>query len=108
MIQPVPEATKWVSSMLTVVKPGKVREDKCQFKFKEVPYIGHLLMQDCLRSIPERVRAVVEIKELTNVPELRRLVKTIQNLAKFIPSLSQIMQPLREVLKKTTTWERCF
>ena len=34
VIQPVPEATKWVSSMLTVVKPGKVRKDKCQFKFK--------------------------------------------------------------------------
>ena len=85
----------------------KLRKDKCQFKVKEVPYIGHLLTQQGLRPSPERVRAVVEMKEPTNVPELRRFTGTIQYLAKFIPSLSQVMQPLRELLKKTTRWEWC-
>ena len=69
----------------------KLRKDKCQFKVKEVPYIGHLLMQQGLRPNPERVRAVVEMKEPTNVPELHRFIGTIQYLAKFIPSLSQVM-----------------
>ena len=85
----------------------KLRKGKCQFKVKEVPYIGHLLTQQGLMPNPERVRAVVEMKEPTNVPELRRFIGTIQYLAKFIPSLSQVMQPLRELLKKTTRWEWC-
>ena len=50
------------------------------------------------------VEAVLAIKPLRTLKEVRSFLGAVQYLSKLIPKLSEITQPLRELLKKNTRW----
>ncbi|XP_046558199.1 uncharacterized protein LOC124267324 [Haliotis rubra] len=83
----------------------KLNPDKFHFKEKEVSYVGHILTAEGVRPDPEKVRAIVNMPEPEGLPSLRRFLGMVTYLAKFIPHLSELAAPLRELLKKETTWE---
>ena len=65
----------------------KLRQDS-------VRYMGHLLTADGLRADPEKVKAVVNMSKPANMKEVQRLVGFVNYLAKFLPQLSTVCEPL--------------
>ena len=75
---------------------------KCQVKQRKVKYVGHLLTKNGLLPDPDKVRAVRELPTPKSKEDVRRFLGLVQYLAtcKFIPNLSAIDAPLREVTRK--------
>ena len=80
----------------------KLNFDKCQVKKAKVKYVGHMVTSEGLKADPDKLRAVAEMPPPTDKEGVRRFLGFIQYLAKFIPNLSQVDAPLRELVKKDT------
>ncbi len=82
----------------------KLNKKKCKFGCKEVNYVGHLLTGEGLKPTAERVSAIAGMPEPTDIHELETLLGMIAYVSKFIPNLSELNAPLRE-LKKSKDWK---
>jgi len=58
--------------------------------------MGHLITKDGLQTNPEKIKAVQEMPRPTSKKELlTRLLGFVNYLSKFLPKLSEVVQPLR-------------
>ena len=69
-----------------------------------MPYIGHLLTLDGLKPDPNKVKAILEMPTPTEKQSLQRLLGMITYLAKFLPNLSDVTEPLRRLLDRDVEW----
>lgn len=53
---------------------------------------------------PGRVKAIVELPAPKNVSEMHQLFGTIDYLGKFLPNLSDVKNPISELLKGNSAW----
>ena len=82
----------------------KLNPKKLQLRKQEVPYIGHLLTPDDLKPDPDKVKVIEEMPTPTEKQSLKRLLGMITYLAKFVPSLSDVTEPLRRLLDRDVEW----
>lgn len=73
----------------------KLNEEKCKIRQMEVPYVGHLLTGEGLKIDPRKVQAIQEMPEPQSKDDVKRLLGFVQ----FLPSLSTVDAPLRELEK---------
>ena len=78
--------------------------DKCKFRVTEVTYLGHKLTATGVRPDPSKVDAVLNMPPPSDKSGVQRLLGMVNYLAKFIPGMSEITAPLREILKKNVPW----
>ena len=69
-----------------------------------MPYIVNLLTPDGLKPDPSKVKALVAMPYPSDKKALQRLPRMITYLAKFLPSLSDVTEPLRRLLDKDVQW----
>ena len=82
----------------------RLNKAKCKIGLTEVAYVGHVFGPDGLKTSEEKIRAILEIPEPRNKKELQGFMRTVNYLGKFIPNLSGINQPLRQLLEKDVAW----
>ena len=82
----------------------KLNMDKLHLRHTEVPFIGHVATDQGLRIDPAKVRAIIEMPAPTDKAEVQRLLGLAQYLNKFLPRLSKITRPLRELTQTNTQW----
>jgi len=81
-------------------------KDKCVFCTDSVSYIGHICISaKGISPGPEKIKAITNMPPPTDKKGVERLLGTINYLAKFIPNISEITQPIRSLLKKKTMFE---
>jgi hypothetical protein len=83
----------------------KLKLKKFQFKVKEISYVGHLLTGDGLKPDPDKVRAITDMPEPEDAKAIQRFLGMVVYLAKFIPKLSDIAAPLRQLVTKDAVWQ---
>lgn len=81
-----------------------LNKDKCVFGAEKIKFLGHVLSASGVEIDPEKVEVIEKLREPENKPELQRLLGMVTYLAKFIPNLSEITQPLRQLLEKDAEW----
>ena len=69
-----------------------------------MPFLGHVATDKGLRVDPTKVQAIKEMPQPTDVPGVRRLLGMVQYLAKFLPHLSDVTKPLRDLTQKDVEW----
>ena len=67
---------------------------KINFGPKEVDYPDHVLSTDGICIGEGRTKAIVDLKTLTTIKELRSVLGTINFARKIIPNLATIIDPL--------------
>ena len=77
----------------------KLNVDKFKLRQEEVRFIGHVTTSDGLGIDPTKVKAIVDMPNPTDVPGVQRLLGLAQYLAKFLPHLSDITKPLRDLTR---------
>ena len=77
---------------------------KFELRAPEVQYVGHVISKDGLKVSPEKVRAIQEMPAPTDVAGVKRVLGLVQYLAKFIPNLSDVSDPLRILVKNDVQW----
>ena len=82
----------------------KLNIDKLTLREKEVPFIGHVATDKGLRVDPAKVRAITDMPAPTDKAGVQRLLGLAQYLSKFLPRLSDITKPLRELTQNDIQW----
>jgi len=78
--------------------------DKCEFGKTKLKFLGDLINESGIHGDPDKTSAIVEMRPPGNVSELRRFMGMVNQLGKFTPNLTELTQPLRELLTKKSTW----
>ena len=80
----------------------KLNLSKLRFRLDSVKYHSHILYSEGLLPDADKVEAISKMRRPKDKAETRRLLGMITYLSKFIPQLSEVTQPLREVTKQDT------
>jgi ribonuclease HI len=87
---------------------------KCEFWLQEVAFLGHIITVDGVKVDPEKVKAVSEWKQPTNVTEIRSFLGLAGYYRRFIEGFSKIARPMTALTQKgkefkwTEACERSF
>jgi len=88
-----------------IVEAGlTLNADKCEFGMTETKFLGHIVGANGIKADPAKVKAIIDLPPPRNVTELQRLQGMTNQLARFLPNLSSLNEPLRQLLKKGNTW----
>lgn len=77
---------------------------------QEVKSLGMIFNKNGMKSNPEKIQVIKELEYPVNKLELQRFLGMIGFLRNFIPNMSKIIEPLRQLLKKDNMWvwsEKC-
>ena len=81
-----------------------LNKEKCEFRKRQVNFLGHLIDAEGIRADPEKTKALQEMPTPKTISELRRFMGMANQLGKFSPRLAELSQPLRELLSTKRVW----
>ena len=81
-----------------------LNQEKCKFSQSQVPFLGQVVNESGITPDPSKVAAIQNVRAPTGVGEVRRFLGTINQMSKFVPNLSDVTKPLRELLVKDNQW----
>ncbi|XP_026046823.1 uncharacterized protein K02A2.6-like [Astatotilapia calliptera] len=82
----------------------RVKLSKCHFLQSSVEYLGHRIDRDGLHPLEEKVAAIANAPEPTNVTELKSFLGLLNYYSRFLENPSTILQPLHNLLRKDAKW----
>ena len=82
----------------------RLNSEKLELRMKEITFMGHKITDKGLESDPEKVRAIGEMTPPRNLEELRRYLGLVNYLGKFLPHVTDSLQPLQNLLRKDVIW----
>jgi len=80
----------------------KLNKKKMEVAIDSITFMGHEITAEGLRADPTKIEALVKFRAPKDLTELRRFVGMANYLAKFVPNLATILQPLHDLMKKDT------
>ena len=83
----------------------RLRKEKCVFSVPEVVYLGYQINADGLHPVEDKVQAILNAPQPTNVTELKAYLGLLNYYGRFLPSVSQVLAPLHWLLRKTAQWK---
>lgn len=85
-----------------------LNKDKCLFNQSEIQYIGHVISKNGVKPDPTKIEAILEMPPPTDKKGVERLLGTVNYLAKFVPNMSVINEPIRSLLRSDVLfiWEK--
>ena len=75
----------------------KLNKSKVKLRKTEVKFMGHLISNEGLKPDPDKVTAIKKMSKLTSNSEVQTLLGFVNYLSKFLPKLSDVSAPLREL-----------
>ncbi|XP_053686504.1 uncharacterized protein K02A2.6-like [Sabethes cyaneus] len=78
----------------------KLNKEKCQFFKDQLIFLGYVITKDGLKNTDERISAIRDAPEPTNLTEVRAFAGLVNYYAKFVAGLADIMGPLYGLLRK--------
>ena len=82
-----------------------LNKDKLKLKREEVPFMGHVLTPHGVKIDPEKAKAAQGMPKLEDVKDIQRINGFVNYLAKFLPGLADVMEPLRRLTRRDTEWQ---
>ena len=82
----------------------KFNRNKVQLRTPEVKYLGHIITADGFRPDPEKIQAINDMATPTCKEDLQRLLGMVNYLAQYIPNVSEVLAPLRALLRQDVEW----
>lgn len=85
---------------------GVTLNNKCQFRVKEIKWVGYIVSGEGSKPDPQKLAAIQEIKPPTDRSGVKSFLARIEFLRKFVPHMADVIQPLTDLLSKAVdfTW----
>ena len=78
----------------------KLNPDKCKFNVDAVKYIGNIITKHGVKADPDKVTAIVDMLPPEDKKAAQRFLGMVTYLGKYIPNLSEVTAPIRQLLHK--------
>lgn len=83
----------------------KLNGEKSEIKSTSINFMGHVVTSEGLKIDTKKVEAITKMSNPTNPVEVQRLQGSVTYLAKFLPRLSTVFEPIRKLTRKDTEWQ---
>ena len=85
----------------------KLNKKKLKSRLDQVTYMGHSFTSEGLRPDPMKVEAIVSMPRPDDKRAVQRLLGCVNYLSRFIPTFSEVSEPLRKLTEKSAlfVWE---
>lgn len=77
---------------------------KCSFFENKIEYLGHIVEFNKISKSPDKIRAINEMSRPSNPDDVRRFLGLVTYYSSFIPDLSSLTFPLRQLLQNGRRW----
>jgi hypothetical protein len=77
---------------------------KCPFIQSKLKYCSHILTEFGIQQSPEKIAAIVNASQPTNVTQLKSGMGLIMYYHNHLPNVSSLLHPLYQLLKKNRKW----
>ena len=86
----------------------KLKLSKCQFWKKKIEYLGHLVSQEGIKVMPDKINTVLKIKPPSNVKEAKSALGIMGYIASFIPMYSEVVRHINRLTRKNVpfVWDQ--
>ena len=78
---------------------------KCNFLKRHVQYFRHLISENGIKSVPEKLKDLKEMVPPTMQKDVRRFLGFTNYYRKFIPRFADIARPLTNLTRKDVEFE---
>ena len=82
----------------------KLNKSKAKLRKSEITFLGHKVSCNGLMPDPMKVEAILNMDPPTDVAGIQRLAGMVNYLGKFLPNLSDVMEPLRQLTHNNVEW----
>ncbi|KAL0150323.1 hypothetical protein M9458_054431, partial [Cirrhinus mrigala] len=82
---------------------GLTLNEKCEFR-QHITFVGHRVSSKGIEPDPNKVKAILQMPEPTQVEDVRRLMGMANYLSKFVPQMATITMPLKDLLREKNEW----
>ena len=82
----------------------KASKEKSKFLKPEAEWLGYKIEKEGIKPLRDKTKAIGKLKPPKNVKDIRSFLGSVQYLAKHIPNSSEKTAPIRELVKKDSTW----
>ena len=82
----------------------RLNNSKIKLRQKSLTFLGHLVTDKGLKPDPEKVKAIEAMPPPTDMEGVQRLNGFVNYLAKFLPKLSETMEPIRQLMRNDVPW----
>mgnify|MGYP000713029351 FL=1 len=79
-----------------------LNKDKQQTGLTEITFHGHRITKDGVKADEAKVQAIRNIPAPTDVAVVKRLCGMVQYMPRFLPDLTQTIEPIRALTRKNT------
>ena len=92
----------------------KLSLEKCSFFKKHIQYLGHLLSEEGIQPLPEKLESIAKMPRPKNQKEVKQFLGLISYYRKFVPRFADISRVLNKLTRKdeevkwTPECEKCF
>ena len=83
----------------------KLNRQKCEFGVSELTFLGDILSSDGIKPDPIKVAAINNMEKPSDKQGVQRFLGMVTYLAKWIPDLSTVTNPLRQLLIEKNEWQ---
>ncbi|XP_046571037.1 uncharacterized protein K02A2.6-like [Haliotis rubra] len=88
-----------LSKFLDRCRNRTIKLNRSKLKLTEVPYLGHVVTSDGLKIDHMKVEAITNMPTPTDKQGIKRILGMVNFVQKFVPNLSEVTAPLRDLLK---------
>ena len=78
----------------------KLNYDKLKFKCTEVNFYGETYTTDGHKPAQNKIMAIIEMPPPSSKKEVQSFIRMINYLTKFLPRLTELSEPIRELIKE--------
>ena len=92
----------------------KLSLEKCSFFKKHIQYLGHLLSEEGIQPLPEKLESISKMPRPKNQKEVKQFLGLIGYYRKFVPRFADISRVLNKLTRKdeefkwTPECDKCF
>ena len=83
----------------------KINPDKCNWFATEIKLLGHIVDQNGIRMDVDKIEAIKNRKEPTNLKQLQSFLGLTNYYRKFVLNYSRITAPLHKLTSQQSKWE---
>ena len=82
----------------------KMKRSKCDLFKSQIHYLGHLISEDGISPLPDKLDSIKNMPVLKCMKEIRQFLGLTGYYRKFVPRFADISRPLTRLTRKETTF----
>ena len=83
----------------------KLNKDKIVLRKSEITFLGHKVTSEGSKVDPQKIEAITNMDAPTDVTGVQRLSGMVNYLSRFLPNLSDVMEPIRRLTHQGIEWD---